>query len=543
MRIAYPMEIKSTTANPLRSRKSCLVIGSHERQNVAETLCALDGAGNGELERILRKSGFRPEIGKTLHIHSSIGSGTDSVLVVGCGGGGLRPADFRKLCAAAARALIGAGVRDVCWCLSEIEVDGLDAAARACTAIEEIDNANYRYEHTLAKTRRKHSTLKRIDIHIPSGAKRGAIEDGIAIGQAIAAGRSLSRDLGNLPGNICTPEYLATTARNIAKRHPKVHARILDEARIERLKMNAFLAVARGSREPPRLVILEYKGASASKAPVVLIGKGITFDSGGISIKPAGAMDEMKFDMCGAASVIGTIEACARLELPLNIVAVAPACENLPGGRAVKPGDIVSSMSGRTVEILNTDAEGRLILCDTITWAKSLKPEIIIDVATLTGACVVALGAHASGLFSNHQPLADALLQAGEDSGDRAWQMPLWPEYEKQLKSRFADVANIGGSKAGAVTAASFLSLFARRERWAHLDIAGTAWKSGKEKGATGRPVGLLCRYLIDRASQSRTRVTGTKNEAAKDEKSGRRVAAATKRKPAPPKPKAANNA
>ncbi|WP_025771619.1 leucyl aminopeptidase [Thioalkalivibrio sp. HK1] len=540
------MEIKSTPANPLRSRKGCLVIGSHERQQGTETLSALDGAGNGELERILRRSGFRPEIGKTLHIHSSIGGASDSVLVVGCGGDGdgIGPADFRRICAAAARALKGAGVQSAAWCLSEIEVDGLDAAARTCVAIEELDIADYRYEHTLAKTRRRYSTIKRIDIHVPSGAKRGRIDEGIATGQAIAAGRTLARDLGNLPGNICTPEYLATTARDLAKRHPKVHARILDEARIERLKMNAFLAVARGSREAPRFVVLEYRGASASKAPIALIGKGITFDSGGISIKPAGAMDEMKFDMCGAASVIGTIEACARLSLPLNIVAIVPACENLPGGKAIKPGDIVTSMSGRTVEILNTDAEGRLILCDAITWAKSLEPEVIIDVATLTGACVVALGAHASGLFSNHQPLADALLRAGQDSGDRAWQMPLWPEYEKQLKSRFADVANIGGSKAGAVTAASFLSIFARQERWAHLDIAGTAWKSGKEKGATGRPVGLLCRYLIDRACQVRNQAPKARSEAAKGEKSGKRVVTtAAKRKSASSKHKAAKDA
>nr|MBF2760058.1 leucyl aminopeptidase [Ectothiorhodospiraceae bacterium AqS1] len=296
------MEIKSTTANPLRSRKGCLVIGKSESPSGAETFGALDSAGEGELERILRKSGFRPEIGKSLHIHSSIGSDADSVLVVGCGGEGLSPADFRKLCAAAARALVEAKVQNVIWCLSEIDVDGQDAAAGACTAVEELHNADYRYEHTLAKTRRNHLALKRIDIHIPSGAKRGEIDRGIAGGQAIAAGRSLARDLGNLPGNICTPEYLAGTARDIAKRHSRVRARILDEARIERLKMNTFLAVARGSREAPRFVILEYRGAEASRAPIVLIGKGITFDSGGISIKPAGAMDEMKFDMCGAAS-------------------------------------------------------------------------------------------------------------------------------------------------------------------------------------------------------------------------------------------------
>ena len=277
----------------------------------------------------------------------------------------------------------------------------------------------------------------------------------------------------------------------------------LDEARMKRLRMGSLLSVARGSREPPRLIVLEYRGAAKSVAPIALVGKGVTFDSGGISIKPGAAMDEMKFDMCGAASVIGAMEACATLGLPLNVVALAPATENLPDGNASKPGDIVTTMAGTTVEILNTDAEGRLILCDALTYAERYKPDVVVDVATLTGACVIALGHHASGLFSNHQPLADALLAAGEHAGDRAWQMPLWDEYAKQLESNFADVANIGGRDAGAVTAASFLARFAAKQHWAHLDIAGTAWRSGKEKGATGRPVGLLCQYLLDRAGKA----------------------------------------
>jgi leucyl aminopeptidase len=265
--------------------------------------------------------------------------------------------------------------------------------------------------------------------------------------------------------------------------------------------MGALLSVARGSRQPAKLIVMEYRGGAKNQKPIVLVGKGVTFDSGGISLKPGEAMDEMKYDMCGAASVIGTMSACAELQLGLNMVGIVPATENLPDGQATKPGDIVTSMSGQTIEILNTDAEGRLILCDALTYAGQFDPDVVIDVATLTGACIIALGHHPAGLLGNHNPLINDLLNAGKTSGDRCWELPLWDDYQEQLDSNFADMANIGGREAGTITAACFLSRFTRDYDWAHLDIAGVAWKSGKEKGATGRPVPLLTRYLLDRCN------------------------------------------
>ncbi|MGB5472943.1 MAG: leucyl aminopeptidase, partial [Gammaproteobacteria bacterium] len=300
---------------------------------------------------------------------------------------------------------------------------------------------------------------------------------------------------------ICTPAYLASQARELAKSSPKLKVSVMEEASMKKHGMGALLSVARGSDEPAKLITLQYSGGKAGAKPVVLVGKGVTFDSGGISIKPAAAMDEMKFDMCGAASVLGTLRACVEMNLPLNVVGVIPATENLPGGRAIKPGDIVTSMSGQTIEILNTDAEGRLILCDALTYSERFKPDVVIDIATLTGACVIALGGHAAGLLSNDGDLANQLLAAGESAADRAWQLPLWEDYQPQLDSNFADMANIGGREAGTITAACFLSRFTKNYHWAHLDIAGVAWKNGKEKGATGRPVTLLTQFLLDRCA------------------------------------------
>jgi len=325
-------------------------------------------------------------------------------------------------------------------------------------------------------------------------------ERGLREGAAIGAGAGRARELGNLPGNVCTPRYLADQARDMAKALD-LKAQIYDEKDIEKLGMGSFLSVSRGSAEPPRFIVLRYQGAAKDQAPVALIGKGVTFDTGGISIKPAGEMDEMKYDMCGAASVLGTLHAVATLKLPINVVGVIPATENMPGGKATKPGDIVTSMSGQTIEVLNTDAEGRLILCDALTYTlEKVKPAVAVDIATLTGACVIALGHVASGLYSNDDKLAKELLDAGQAAWDRAWHMPLWDDYQQQLSSNFADMGNIGGRPGGSITAACFLSRFAKGMRWAHLDIAGTAWISGKAKGATGRPVPLLTEFLIRRA-------------------------------------------
>jgi leucyl aminopeptidase len=325
-----------------------------------------------------------------------------------------------------------------------------------------------------------------------------AVEIGTAIGKGVAT----ARDLGNLPGNICTPTYLADTAQKNAKRYSDMNVKILKQDDIEKLGMGALLSVAKGSRQPPRLIVINYDGGKKGDKPVVLVGKGITFDSGGISIKSSASMDEMKFDMCGAASVLGTMVTVGELKLPINVVGIVPSCENMPDGAANKPGDIVTSMSGQTIEVLNTDAEGRLILCDALTYSERYKPRAVIDIATLTGACVIALGKHPSGLLSNDDTLAEKLRNAGQRSGDRVWQLPLWEEYQDQLKSNFADMANIGGREAGTITAACFLSRFAEKLKWAHLDIAGTAWESGDNKGATGRPVPLLSQYLLDQCGK-----------------------------------------
>lgn len=367
----------------------------------------------------------------------------------------------------------------------------------SATLVQKLEYARYRYS---MKKRSKDSEPTLTKLQINTGFK-ASTQTKKAIHAAVALGKGINytRELGNLPANVCTPVYLAEQARELAKAYPKITAKSLTENQMEKLGMHSLLSVSRGSEQEARLIIMEYKGA-ATKQPHVLVGKGITFDTGGISLKPAPAMDEMKFDMCGAASVFGTLKALAEMQAKVHVVGIVAAAENMPSGRATKPGDVVTSMSGQTIEILNTDAEGRLVLCDALTYAERYKPQTLIDIATLTGAIIVALGSQASGLYANDQKLAQALLDAGERANDRAWQMPLWDEYQKSLDSNFADIANIGaGGKAGSVTAACFLSRFTKKQRWAHLDIAGSAFNGGTtEKGATGRPVGLLVDYLLN---------------------------------------------
>jgi len=355
------------------------------------------------------------------------------------------------------------------------------------------------------KDKVKPSSLGKVEFLSNDKTQATELRQAAKIAQAICLGKDFARDVGNLPGNICTPSYLAATAKKLAKtsqdNKKSFKTKVLNEKEIKELGMNSFLSVSRGSRQPAKLIVMEYYGANSKKEqPHVLVGKGLTFDAGGISLKPAAKMDEMKYDMCGAASVIGTMLAVAELQLPINLVVIVPSSENLPDGDANKPGDIVTSMSGQTIEILNTDAEGRLILCDALTYAKRFKPKTVVDVATLTGACIVALGSQTSGVMGNDQDVINNLIDAGEASNDRAWQLPLWDTYQKQLKSNFADIANIGGPGAGTITAACFLSRFTEDYPWAHLDIAGTAWRGGSSKGATGRCVPLLTQYVINQA-------------------------------------------
>ena len=457
---------------------------------------ALDEVSGGLLGRATRQAGFKAECGRTLTLHTP-DSRHRAVIVTGLGEAG--KLDRMKLIRAAracARAAATLEPRDVLFCFDDVGRKSAKALYLRIL-VTEIQNAYYRYVKTLSK-KHKPRLPDRCVLH--SSLPAALTGEKLREAEAFHHGQSFARELGNLPPNVCTPEYMARQARNLSRRSRRLNARVLGERTMERLGMGAFLSVSQGSANPGKLVCLEYRGGKTREPPVALVGKGITFDTGGISIKPSPAMDEMKFDMCGAASVLGTLAACVKLRLPLNVVGILACAENMPGGRASKPGDVVTTMSGRTVEILNTDAEGRLVLCDALSYVERYKPACVIDVATLTGACIVALGHEPCALLSNNQALADELLRAGETSGDRAWQLPLWDEYQPLLKSNFADIANIGGRGAGTITAACFLSRFTQKYDWAHLDIAGTAWLTGKAKGATGRPVPLLLEFLLQRA-------------------------------------------
>src|SRR5262245_12195910 len=409
---------------------------------------------------------------------------------------------YREAVAAAMRALGTTGAEEASLHLPELPVGRRDAAWKVAQAVTVAQESAYRFTRMKSKDDHEPPALRRVALWVERSAHHKAAT-ALKQGLAVARGMALAKDLGNLPPNVCTPAYLADEARQLGKRY-RMKVTVLERADMERLGMHTLLSVAQGSARPPKFITLEHRGGPAKMKPVALVGKGITFDTGGISLKPAAEMDEMKFDMCGAASVLGTLKAVAEMKLPVNVVGVIPTTENMPGGRATRPGDVIKSFSGQTVEILNTDAEGRLILCDALTYVERYEPAAVIDIATLTGACVIALGHVCAGLFANDEALAREVTTAADSAHDRVWRMPVWDDYQEQLKSNFADFANIGGRPAGAVTAACFLARFAKKFKWAHLDIAGTAWKSGREKGSTGRPVPLLTQFLIGRAGRGR---------------------------------------
>ncbi|MDX1512651.1 MAG: leucyl aminopeptidase [Gammaproteobacteria bacterium] len=499
------MEISVTTRRADAIKSGCVVAAIFEKGKLSTSAKRLDKATSGRLSELVKESSLQGKAGQQLLLHDLDGIDSDRVLLVGAGKSGkLDPPRFQKVAGTAVSGLRQSGAADAAVYLDELDVADRDGAWKVRVLVEGLQNAVYRFDQLKSdKSSDTPERLSKLSYALKSKSAQAAARRAIRQANAISAGTELARTLGDLPGNICTPSYLADEARRLGKTYKSITVRALGEAEMKRMGMGTLLSVARGSEEAAKLIIIEYRGGRKNDNPVALVGKGVTFDSGGISIKPAAAMDEMKYDMCGAASVFGAVKAVAELKLKLNVVAVIPATENLPGGNASKPGDIYTSMSGQTVEILNTDAEGRLILCDALTYASRYEPQVVIDVATLTGACVIALGSHASGLFTNDERLAKELLKAGEYSGDRAWRLPLWEEYSKQLESNFADMANVGGRDAGAITAASFLSKFTKDFRWAHLDIAGTAWRTGKEKGATGRPVPLLTQFLINRAGRA----------------------------------------
>lgn len=493
------MEVIIKTSNtPETVRSQCLLVPVFSKGKLSTAAQQLNKAASGGIEKLLKRGDLSGNLAETLLIPSLPGIKADRVLLLGCGdSGSLSEADFQKLLNAALKSLHNSKAKDALLMLEELSVTGKDTAWIAQQISMAASSQSYRYSKTLSKPKPA-SKLTKLTLSIPaSKATRAAIAQGLAIG----TGMNVAKELGNLPANICTPGYLATQAKALGRKHSKLSVSVLEEKKMRELGMGSLLSVTAGTKQPAKLIVMEYKGAAKSHKPHLLVGKGITFDSGGISIKPGARMDEMKYDMCGAASVLGTMTSLTELQLPINVVAIIAAAENLPSGEATKPGDVVTSMSGQTIEVLNTDAEGRLVLCDALTYGARFKPQSVIDIATLTGACVVALGKHATGLFSNQDDFADELLDAGKQIGDRAWHMPLWDDYQPQLDSNFADIANVGGPEGGSITAACFLSRFTKEMRWAHLDIAGTAWNSGANKGATGRPVGLLTQYLINKSA------------------------------------------
>jgi leucyl aminopeptidase len=497
------LEFSIKSEAPERLRSACTIVGIYENHSLTAAAKHLDQASDGYLANILRHGDMDGKTGSTLLLQKISGVKAERVLLVGLG----KEKEFgdkayRTAIIAATKQVIKTGATDIANYLTDLDVNNRDAAWKIRQAAILTQDTLYRGDHLKSKPEAANKTLKTINFCIGQPAAVDVAKTALAEGLAIAEGMRLTKDLGNLPGNICTPSYLADEAKKLGKSH-KLSVEVLERAAMEKLGMHTLLSVARGSRQPPKFIILQHRGGTANAKPIVLVGKGITFDSGGISLKPGPEMDEMKYDMSGAASVIGTLKAAAMLKLPLNIVGVIPASENLPDGNASKPGDIVTSMSGQTVEILNTDAEGRLVLCDALTYVERFDPACVVDVATLTGACVISLGHVASGLLANNDGLAEELLDAGQTAGDRAWQLPLWDDYQEQLHSNFADMANIGGRAAGSITAACFLARFTKKYAWAHLDIAGTAWRSGKDKGSTGRPVPLLVHFLLSRAKQA----------------------------------------
>ncbi len=509
------MEFSTLTTSSLhQSKTAALAVGIFKDGVLSPAADTIDQASEGAIRAVL-KSEFTGKAGSHLVLRNLSGVRAERIILVGLGdqkkyqatGHASAEAVFARYC-------VDARVTEAVSSLASIDCPGTTLAARARAFAVAMGNAVYHYDATLSK-KADHPAprLKKVSTWVARGDAPDA-RTGLDQGKAVASGMALCRLLGDLPGNVCTPAYLGQTAKDLAGEFKTLKAEVLGQKQIEALGMGSFLSVAAGSMEPPAFIVLRHTPASAGsggkkastpagQAPIVLVGKGLTFDSGGISLKPAKGMDEMKYDMCGAASVLGTMRAVAELDLDREVIGVVASCENMPGQRANKPGDVVTSMSGQTIEVLNTDAEGRLVLCDALTYVERFKPAAVIDIATLTGACVVALGHVNTGLFSSDDTLATQLLDASREANDPTWRLPIDDAYQKQLKSRFADIANIGGPSAGAITAACFLSRFTDAYPWAHLDIAGTAWTTGSNKGASGRPVPLLMQYLIDQSGQA----------------------------------------
>ncbi len=478
----------------------CLIVGVYQDQQLSYSANVLDNNTQGLIKKIISRGDISGKNGETLMVNAIPDSAIERILLVGLGENKpLSGKNYIKALAAAIISLKKPYLKSVVCCLAESIVEDNGWQWKVRQIVETFSDAAYQFIETKSD-KETESKLEKVTITVPE-IEQVSAQAGLLQGKAIADGVVLAKWLADLPGNICTPTHIAEQAIELGKRYASILADCLEEADMAALGMNALLSVSRGSRQSAKLITLNYQGGEKNAKPIVLIGKGLTFDAGGISLKPGLGMDEMKYDMCGGAAVLGVLQAAAQMQLPLNIIGLIPSSENMPDGDANKPGDIITSMSGKTIEVLNTDAEGRLLLCDTLTYTERYNPDVVIDLATLTGACLVALGRIPSGLLGNDDELCNDLLAASETANDSLWRLPLWEEYQELLNSNFADMANIGGKDAGTITAACFLSRFAENFRWAHLDIAGTAWRTGQTKGATGRPVPLLSQYLINRAA------------------------------------------
>ena len=497
------MKYGTRTGNPAKARTHCAIVGVYENGQLSPSARVLDKASKGYLRKILKRDDISGKTNQTLLLHDVPNVGATRVLLVGLGNEKtMNSAKYADI----ARTVIGkikaTSSRTNLCCLLEVDVPGRSIDWKTQRIVESFEAGLYSFTKMKGKPPVNTDSIESVDLLLDDKSKLETVQSAIAVGSALTAGISSAKTLGNLPGNICTPTYLADQAKQLAKDYSSITTKVIEEKEIETLGMGAFMSVTRGSVQPGKLIVITHKGGKAKEAPHVLVGKGITFDTGGISLKPGAAMHEMIWDMCGAASVFGTMVAIAEQGLAMNVVGVIAAAENMPSGDASRPGDIVKTMSGQTVEILNTDAEGRLVLCDALTYIDQFNPKTVIDVATLTGACIIALGSHASAMYANDDGVAADLTKAGEDSLDRVWRMPLWEDYQAQINSAFADMANIGGREAGSITAACFLARFTKKYRWAHLDVAGSAFKgSGPSKGSTGRPVSLLFEYLNNLAA------------------------------------------
>lgn len=496
------MKLSIQTTNIQKETRACLIVGIYEDGTLTKSANDIDKISKNSIKKIIKQGTFGGKVGQTLPLFMLAHSDFEQILLVGCGkSAGITPMQFRKVALSAVKALQANKIKQAVSYLMDIDVNDRSLAWKVKQLTEATWDAAYRFDMFKTEKETKNA-IENYVIHIPTASQAKACDAALKQGQAIADGVCFTKNLANLPSNICTPSFLADQARDLAKTYKSISTKILNEAEMKKLGMGALLAVSQGSAEEAKLICLEYQGTARKQAPVALVGKGITFDTGGNSLKSPDNMVGMKYDMCGAATVLGTIKAAAELKLPINIVGIIAAVENMPGGTAYKPEDILTSMSGQTIEVISTDAEGRVVLSDALTYCERYKPDVVIDIATLTGAVVIALGFHASGLMSNDEDLAKALLTAGQESNDRAWQLPLFDEYQEQIKSPFADMSNTGGRSAGSITAACFLSRFTKKFRWAHLDVAGTAamMMGSAERMATGRPVPLLVQYLIDRA-------------------------------------------